>query len=36
MGFLIEHHLLNFMRTNNKSGYMYTNFLRNIQQCHTV
>ena len=27
---LIEHHSLNFMRTNNKNGYKYTNFPHDI------
>ena len=27
---VIEHHSLNFMRTNNKNGYKYTNFPHDI------
>ena len=33
---LVVHHSLDFMRTNNKKGYKYTNFRRVIQQCDTV
>ena len=33
---LIEHHSLNFMRTNNENGYKYTNFPCGVQQVGTV
>ena len=33
---LVVHHSLDFMRTNNKKGYKYTNFRNVIQQCNTV